>query len=86
MSSCEATRGVMIECDIPVKQYILKLNEERPNSEKFVIRDLDDTHLFVQPKVAGESTHDYLAARVKEFNEKNTYVREEANPVPGAAS
>ena len=51
-----------------------------------MIRDLDDTHLFVQPKIAGEPTHEYLAAKVKEFSEKNTYVREEAMAPPGGTA
>lgn len=38
------TRGTLITCDPPVKQIILKLDEE----SKCVIEDLDETHLLVK--------------------------------------
>lgn len=40
-----ATVGVLVSCDIPVKEFLLWLNESQ--SRKFVITDLDETHLFV---------------------------------------
>jgi len=42
----KASPGMFLECDIPIKQYLLKLDEDNaPN--RFVICDLDDTHLFI---------------------------------------
>lgn len=63
-----ATQGVLLECDIAMKQFILSMNEERPQSERFIIYDLDDTHLMVQPHVVDE-----LQARIREFQDKNTF-------------
>ncbi|KAK9822997.1 hypothetical protein WJX81_004133 [Elliptochloris bilobata] len=47
-----ALHGVLLECDEPTREFILSLNEGKPTAEKFVIYDLDDTRLFVQPTVA----------------------------------
>jgi TFIIH basal transcription factor complex TTD-A subunit len=53
---------------VPTKEYILSLNDARPTSERFIIQDLDDTRLFVQPTVV-----EWLEKRLKEFHEENTY-------------
>jgi TFIIH basal transcription factor complex TTD-A subunit len=37
--------GTLITCDPPVKQIILRINEDGP---RCVIEDLDDTHLLVK--------------------------------------
>ncbi|GBG91092.1 hypothetical protein CBR_g51826 [Chara braunii] len=66
--SISAIKGVIIECDIPMKQYILRMNSEMPNSQKFVLRDLDDTHLFVQANMVT-----LIKRKVEEFMESNTY-------------
>lgn len=54
--------------DVPTKEFILSLNDSKPTNERFVIHDLDDTHLFVQPTVV-----EWLEKRLKEFHEENTY-------------
>lgn len=54
--------------DIPMKQFIVSINDQLPNAQKFIIYDLDDTHLFVQPHVA-----DMLQNKVKDFLDKITY-------------
>jgi len=64
-----AMKGVLLECDIPTKQYLLHLNDEMANSEKFVIYDLDDTHLFVQSTVS-----EFLEEKLQRFHDQNTYV------------
>lgn len=53
---------------MPTKEFILSLNDSKPTNERFVILDLDDTRLFVQPTVV-----EWLEKRLKEFNEENTY-------------
>ncbi|KAK9819476.1 hypothetical protein WJX81_000381 [Elliptochloris bilobata] len=63
-----ALHGVLLECDEPTREFILSLNEGKPTAEKFVIYDLDDTRLFVQPTVVN-----WLEQRLKEFAEENTY-------------
>eukprot|EP00884_Botryococcus_braunii_P004250 jgi/Botrbrau1/13826/Bobra.0056s0068.1 len=63
-----ALQGVLLECDVPTKVFILSLNEARQNKDRFVIEDLDETRLFVQPTVI-----EWLESRLKEFHEENTY-------------
>ncbi|TPX34500.1 hypothetical protein SmJEL517_g02869 [Synchytrium microbalum] len=40
--------GVIIECDPAAKQIIKKIHDENPLNEKFIVSDLDETHLFVK--------------------------------------
>lgn len=54
--------------DVPTKEYILNLNESKSTNDRFVILDLDDTHLFVQPTVV-----EWLEKQLKEFHDQNTY-------------
>lgn len=42
----EATHGVLVTCDIPVKQFLLKLDNDRA-PDRFIVAKLDDTHLFI---------------------------------------
>jgi len=38
--------GVLVTCDAPMKQFILYLNEKE--GQKFVLADLDSTHVVVR--------------------------------------
>lgn len=42
--------GVLVACDIPIKQFLLWLDEQQDNGAgtRFIIADLDDTHVFVK--------------------------------------
>jgi len=53
-----AVHGVMITSDVPIKQYILHLNEIAPAEGKFVIADLDDSRVLVQPEHAARVAED----------------------------
>ena len=46
--------------DIPLKEFIAFLDESLPSREKFVLRDLDDTHLFIK-----EDRLTFVQAKVK---------------------
>lgn len=54
--------------DIPMAQFIINYNASLPASQKFIIRVLDSTHLFVQPHVA-----DLIKNALSEFREQNSY-------------
>ncbi|KAL8150468.1 hypothetical protein V2J09_020276, partial [Rumex salicifolius] len=54
--------------DIPMAQFIINYNGLLPSSQKFIIRVLDGTHLFVQPH-AGEMIKSAIAS----FRDQNTY-------------
>eukprot|EP00656_Telonema_subtile_P031502 TRINITY_DN3446_c0_g1_i7.p1 TRINITY_DN3446_c0_g1~~TRINITY_DN3446_c0_g1_i7.p1 ORF type:complete len:375 (+),score=108.39 TRINITY_DN3446_c0_g1_i7:342-1466(+) len=71
-----AKRGVLISCDIPTKQILLWLSEaEKLN---FVIKDLDDTHLFVTAEIQGEPAEAFLKGRVRDIQERNIFVADAA--------
>lgn len=42
------TSGALITCDIPIKEFLIWLDEKQ--SEKFIIADLDESYLFVQSR------------------------------------
>ena len=46
--------GYLISCDVPTKQYIQHLNELKPVDKKFIIEDLDATHMLVRKKAREE--------------------------------
>ena len=46
----QAMKGVLLKGDIPLKEFVLSLNESRIPSEKFVIADLDERTLLIQPQ------------------------------------
>ncbi|CAM9617297.1 unnamed protein product, partial [Ectocarpus fasciculatus] len=62
-----STISAHIPSDVPVKQLILQLNE----TQNFVISDLDETHLLVDPSFV-----DYIRKEVEERLEKNVYSSE----------
>ncbi|DBA04049.1 TPA: hypothetical protein N0F65_009396 [Lagenidium giganteum] len=64
-----ANKGVLVKCDPATKQYLLHLNETAVQ-HRFVIEDLDETHLFIvpDPKVIA-----FIEKKMDEWNEKNTY-------------
>ena len=51
-----ASSGYLITCDIPTKQFIVHMNDTKPVDKKFIIKDLDATHLLVQHKAKAEIT------------------------------
>lgn len=40
--------GYLISCDVPTKQYISYLNELKAVDKKFILEDLDSTHLLIK--------------------------------------
>jgi TFIIH basal transcription factor complex TTD-A subunit len=45
------TKGILVECDPAMKQFLLHLDEKFTLGSRFIIQDLDDTHLFISPDV-----------------------------------
>ena len=50
------TPAYLISCDIPTKQYIMYLNEQILGGpdKKFILQDLDATHLLIKPSARAE--------------------------------
>jgi len=40
-------KGVLVECDPAMKQFLLHLDETSALGRKFIIQDLDETHVFI---------------------------------------
>lgn len=59
--------------DPAVKQILLQLDENSPNGLRFIIQDLDDTHLLISADAVDRVKED-LEAEL----EKNSYVNIEA--------
>ena len=60
--------GYLISCDVPTKQFIQYLNELKPIDKKFIIQDLDATHLLIKRKAKDEITR-----KVDEWLDENVY-------------
>lgn len=62
-------KGVLLKCsDAAIKQFIKHLDESSALGMKFIIHDLDDTHLFVQ----GDVTRS-LQMKLDELMARNSY-------------
>ncbi|VDD86306.1 unnamed protein product [Enterobius vermicularis] len=44
-------KGVLIECDPAMRQLLVHLDEQRILGMKFVVKELDDTHIFVDREI-----------------------------------
>jgi TFIIH basal transcription factor complex TTD-A subunit len=60
--------GFLISCDVPMKQYIVYLNQLKPVDKKFIITDLDATHLLVKAKCKDE-----VMKKVNEWMDENVF-------------
>ena len=64
-----AVHGVVITADVPLKQYILHLNDLAPAEGKFVIADLDDRRVLVQP-----ARVEAIRAEIERYQQSTQYV------------
>lgn len=44
-------KGILVECDPAMKQFLLHLDETEGLGRKFVIQDLDEIHLFISAEI-----------------------------------
>ncbi|MCD7446960.1 TFIIH complex subunit tfb5 [Datura stramonium] len=63
-----AIKGLFLSCDIPMAQFIINMNATLPQSQKFIIHVLDNTHLFVRSDMAG-----MIRSAISDFRDANTY-------------
>lgn len=61
-------KGVLIECDPAMKQFLLYLDEKMALGKKFILKDLDDTHVFILAEVV-----QILQERVGELMDQNSF-------------
>jgi TFIIH basal transcription factor complex TTD-A subunit len=65
-------KGVLIECDPQMKQFLLYLDDSSTLGFKFIQQDLDATHLFVSTEVVPT-----LKAKIDELMDKINAIQEE---------
>ncbi|GJP34910.1 hypothetical protein CLOM_g19390 [Closterium sp. NIES-68] len=63
-----AQKGILIECDIPMAQYIIFLDSKRGGAEKFILQVLDDTHMLIHAEAA-----DMVQKMCRDWMDANTY-------------
>ena len=44
-------KGILVECDPAMKQFLLHLDETEAFGRKFVLQDLDETHMFISTDI-----------------------------------
>ena len=65
--------GYLVSCDIPTKQFILHLNDVKPVDKRFILEDLDATHLLVKHKARAE-----ILQEVEKWQNSNVFSAVEA--------
>ncbi|KAH8341534.1 general transcription factor IIH subunit 5 [Drosophila kikkawai] len=61
-------KGVLVECDPAMKQFLLHLDEKLALGRKFIIQDLDENHLFISTDIV-----DVLQARVDDLMDRISF-------------
>ncbi|XP_061756503.1 general transcription factor IIH subunit 5 [Nerophis ophidion] len=61
-------KGVLVECDPAMKQFLLFLDETMALGKKFILKDLDETHVFILSEVVQT-----LQERVGELMDQNSF-------------
>lgn len=54
--SSRSSSEYLLTCDPPMKQFIIHLNDQKIADKKFIIEDLDATHLLIKGEVRDEIT------------------------------
>ncbi|KAJ3281332.1 hypothetical protein HK104_000083 [Borealophlyctis nickersoniae] len=62
--------AVLLECDAAVMQIIIEYDHEMPPHNKFIIEQLDDTHLLIKDQ---DNINEVIQAKLEEILEANTY-------------
>ena len=68
-SRMQATEGVLLACDAPMRAYIMHLDEQR-GKDSFILKDLDDRHLLVK-----EDAVEMIQRKVEELQASNSFSR-----------
>ncbi|RSH87609.1 uncharacterized protein EHS24_000121 [Apiotrichum porosum] len=69
----KASNGTLITCDSAAKQILIHLDAQRDGPQKFIIRDVDDTHVLIKSIYV-----DMVRTSLQEELEKNTYDQDPA--------
>ncbi len=61
-------KGVLVECDPAMKQFLLHLDETQKLGRRFILVDLDDTHVFIDQEIV-----ELLRDKIDELMDDNTF-------------
>ncbi|XP_011406083.1 PREDICTED: general transcription factor IIH subunit 5-like [Amphimedon queenslandica] len=65
----QVTKGVLLKCsDTAIKEFIRYLDEKQLLGKRFIIKDLDDHHLFISEGVAN-----HLQGQLDDLMLRNSY-------------
>lgn len=62
-----AMPGVLVSCDVPIKEFLVWLSENQ-NNASFIIEDVDDTHVFVT-----EAAVPFIMRELEKLYDENQY-------------
>ena len=64
--------GYLLTCDPPAKQFIKHLNETKRTDKRFIVEDLDATHLLIK-----ESAKEEVLRKVEAWMDENVFTNVE---------
>lgn len=64
-----AQRGLLVECDPQMREFLLHLDETNALGSKFVIEKLDSTHLFIEKSIL-----DRLVSEIDDLMDRINFV------------
>lgn len=64
----KVVKGVLIECDATMKQFLLHLDDINSLGDKFILEDLSDTHIFIDSNFVNK-----LKSKIDDLMEKLSY-------------
>ncbi|RNA05238.1 General transcription factor IIH subunit 5 [Brachionus plicatilis] len=64
----KVVKGTLVECDSTMKQFLLYLDEKGEVGGKFVLEDLDETHLLIESDFV-----ERLKEKIDDLMDKHTY-------------
>lgn len=61
-------KGLLVECDPAMKQFLLHLDEKGSLGTSFILQDLDATHVFISADV-----YDLLVSRIDDLMDQISF-------------
>ena len=65
----QVQKGILIECDPQMKQFLLHLDDTNALGTRFILQDLDATHLFISSDII-----DRLKNQIDDLMDKISFV------------
>jgi hypothetical protein len=69
---CMYCIGLLISCDVALKAWLIHQDSELPPIDKFIIADVDETHLFIKKD---DNIHRWLIQKIDEWHDSNAFLQ-----------